>query len=226
MQQANVVVQPAEIFAPLRFSAAVRRQSRSTGLSGAAESAIALVEKAGTRASPAATPACGPARPRPGRSASGLGRGFFRRLRQMLRVCVQRLDMGTLEAFAANHYGCCLAITRSLHFKHFGVPPAEARQLLVAAFFGNFAVGQHHDAVGHAHGRKPMRDKQRHLARRQFGEALETLRTRCARRAPRWARRGSAAAHRAGKRAPAPAFCHSPPERSTPVSKRRPSICS
>ena len=68
-----------------------------------------------------------------------------------------------------------LAIAGGLHFKHLLVAAAQACQLFVTSFFGNLSVFENYDAVGHAHGRKSVRNKERHLPRGEFGKALENL---------------------------------------------------
>ena len=68
-----------------------------------------------------------------------------------------------------------LTIAGGLHFEHFLVPAAQACQLFVTSFFCNPSVFEHYDAVGHAHGGKSVRNKERHLPRGEFGKALENL---------------------------------------------------
>ena len=68
-----------------------------------------------------------------------------------------------------------LAIAGGLHFEHLLVAAAQARQLFVTSFFCNLSVFEHYDAVGHAHGGKSVRNKERHLPRGEFGKALENF---------------------------------------------------
>src|ERR1700692_4994509 len=68
-----------------------------------------------------------------------------------------------------------VTITRRLHLKHFRIPSAQARQLLVTALFGNLSVFEDDDSICRAHSGETMVNKTRHLARGQFGKALKNF---------------------------------------------------
>ena len=215
-RQPHVVVHPLQVFRKPPVgpggSIRLRRAACSAACDNAAQ-ALGEMVRLFPRRQPGQPPA--PAqRPRPALSRCAVPAG--KRL-QPLRHLHQHIAMIAPVIRAS-------AIARRLQLEHLRVAPAESHQLLVAAFLGNLPACQHHDAVGHAHRRKPMRDEQAPSCRRSVRRSARRPQTRCARRAPPLARPGSATAHRAGRRAPSASFCHSPPERSTPVSKRRPSI--
>lgn len=83
-------------------------------------------------------------------------------------------------------------------------------------------TSQNHDAVGHANGRKPVRDQHRRLAAAQVLEALEHLvfGTRIQSRGGLVEDQHVLFPHVGWATA---IFCHSPPERSMPLLILRPS---
>ena len=103
-----------------------------------------------------------------------------------------------------------------------GIAPARADQLLVRADLGDAALVEDDDLIGVAHGREPVRDRDR---RPPFGEPLERLLHRAARsacRAPRSPRRGRGSADCAGSSARSRSAAARRPRSGSPA-RRRPS---
>src|SRR4029077_11022507 len=68
-----------------------------------------------------------------------------------------------------------LAVARRLQLEELRITPATLQELLVGADVLHLAVGEDHDAVGHAHAGEAVRDENRGLAVRELLEALEDL---------------------------------------------------
>ena len=195
LAKANVVVQPLQVFGRLGCVMATQIPPRQNRLQLPPDLRGMHRELCFDRGRSAATTAVAQLAPAPPK------RGIARQCPGML---VARPFASSLISQMGVVGISFLSVTGGLQLEHLRIAPptpAAASWLPSSAIT---AVLQHHDAVGHAHGGETVRDEQRHLALGQFGKAFENFEFSCAHRAPRSARRGSATARRAGRRAPAP----------------------
>src|SRR5579864_9363103 len=101
--------------------------------------------------------------------------GYTPTVWKLLRLCagagpnpeqhLPRLPAPARRPPRSSQYVCCPAlmgnstIAGGLQFKHFGVTSAHTNKMLVGPFFSNVPGFEDDNPVGHAYGRKTMRDE-------------------------------------------------------------------
>ena len=154
--------------------------------------------------------------------------GDLHRVGVLLEEPRRALDVGEEERDGAARqrvHRMRLSIAGGLQLEELRVAPALLQQLPVGAGRLDGAVRENDDAIGHAHAGKAVRDQHDGLAPAHFLETPEHLEFRARVERRRRLVENQSCASRMYARAMA-IFCHSPPERSTPVRKRLPSTWS